>query len=218
MPICRWATAIDQLIAFSKDQICTRWSAVANVERIVSGLPVIWGQSMCDRYRYADLALRLPVTNRDKPQITSVWPTAHSWPPAAEVAYKIVGIRRSCVAFFLGTPLPVSKCDAAITAGTYSRVSAGINRLPLKTAKSLLPDLKTAFRTTSAPTLYAARASDQSPNCACRSRRYRAAARVDFRTSRRSSVSLVIVRPKRRAVSGMNCQIPRAPLGESAVG
>src|ERR1035437_9853439 len=151
-------------------------------------------------------------------QVTSVWPTAHSSPPAADVAYKIVGIRSSCAAFFLGTPLLVSKCDAAITAGTYARVSAGINRLLLKSAKSLLPEIKTAFCTTISPTLYAARTSDQSSNCACRSRRYRAAARVDFGTSRRSSVSLFIVRPERRAVSGMNCQIPRAPLGERAVG
>jgi hypothetical protein len=37
-----------------------------------------------------------------------------------------------------------NKFDADITAGTYAFVSAGMNRLLLKTAKSLLPDLKTA--------------------------------------------------------------------------
>ena len=41
----------------------------------------------------------------------------------------------------------MNKWDAAITAGTYALVSAGINRLRLKTAKSLLPDLETAFCT-----------------------------------------------------------------------
>ena len=97
--------------------------------------------------------------------------SAHYQSPATEAANKMAGIRRGCAAFFPGTLLPGSKCDAAITAGTYARVSAGINRFLLKSTKSLLPDLKTAFCITISPTLYAARASDQSPNCACRARR-----------------------------------------------
>jgi hypothetical protein len=95
----------------------------------------------------------------------------HCWSPTAGLAQGIVGIRRSRAAFFLGRPLSMSKCDAAITAGTYALVSAGINRLLLKSPKSLLPDFKTALCMTVSPTLYAARARDQSPNRACRSRR-----------------------------------------------
>ena len=95
----------------------------------------------------------------------------HYWSPAAELAYEIVGIQCICAASLPNTLLPVNQGDAAITAGTYALVSAGMNLLLLKTAKSLLPDLETAFRTAISPALYAARASDQSPNCTCNSRR-----------------------------------------------
>jgi hypothetical protein len=42
----------------------------------------------------------------------------HYWSPAAELAYTIVGIQCICTALVPSTLLPVSKCDAAITAGT----------------------------------------------------------------------------------------------------
>jgi hypothetical protein len=66
--------------------------------------------------------------------------------------------------------------------------------------------------------LYAASASSQLPKRARKSRSNRAAARVDFSGSLRSSTHASTRSPYERAVSGINCHSPTAPALDSECG
>src|SRR5690606_28643171 len=64
------------------------------------------------------------------------------------------------------------------------------------------------------PTLYAAAVRVQLPNILYNALMYFAAASVDFTISWRSSMFPFTFKPKERAVPGINCQYPEAPLGD----
>ena len=84
---------------------------------------------------------------------------------------------------------------AAWIAGMNSRVSRRRYSVRVRAQKSDEPVTRIARLTTTSPALYAACASSHAPNWRYRSRRYAAAATVDFSGSRRSSTHRSTRRP-----------------------
>src|SRR5437899_13012183 len=99
---------------------------------------------------------------------------------------------------------------AARNRGTYSRVSRLSSLVSVRSQKSSARARTSARPTFRSPALYAAIASGQEPKRWYRSRRYWAAARVDFTGSRRSSIQLSTRRPYVFPVDLMNFHGPTA--------
>src|SRR2546428_4391117 len=105
---------------------------------------------------------------------------------------------------------------AARNRGTYSRVSRLSSLVSVRSQKSSARARTSARPTFRSPALYAAIASGQEPKRWYRSRRYWAAASVDFTGSRRSSIQLSTRRPYVLAVGLINCHGPTALARETA--
>jgi len=74
------------------------------------------------------------------------------------------------------------------------------------------------FLTLPIPQLYAAKARFQSFSSLCKYLRYLIAVLVDLITFFRSSLSILFISPHSLAVGGINCQRPKASLGDFACG